>query len=37
LSIEKKLLENIRNHEDFYDHVINNFAAKDRRTDLVFK
>jgi hypothetical protein len=37
LSIEKKLLENILNNEDFYDHVINDFAAKHRRIDLVFK
>jgi hypothetical protein len=37
LSIEKKLLENIHNNEDFYDHVINDFAAKHRRIDWVFK
>jgi hypothetical protein len=35
LSIEKKLLENIRNNEGFYDQFINNFDAKDRRRDLV--
>jgi hypothetical protein len=37
LSIQTKLLENIRNNEDFYDHIINDFAAKDRRIHLVFK
>ncbi|PNF33159.1 hypothetical protein B7P43_G13660 [Cryptotermes secundus] len=37
LSSEKKLLEHIRNNEGFYDHVNNNFAAKDRRIDLFFK
>jgi hypothetical protein len=37
LSIEKKSLENIRNNEDFYNHVINNLGAKDRRIDFVFK
>lgn len=37
LSIEKKLLEHIRSSEDFYDRVINDFAAKDRIIDLLLK
>lgn len=37
LSIEKKLLENIRRNQNFYDQVIDDFAAKERRIELVYK